>query len=152
MPTAWRIVKTRRAADAFDGEGARKFGGRWTSPGTRVVYTASSQSLAALEMLVHLHSSQLLDAYSVIPVTFADRLIEVIELAGLPGEWRHAPVPAAVQAIGDDWVRAGRSAVLKLPSAVVPAEWNYLLNPAHADFGEISVGAAAAFEFDSRLK
>ena len=152
MPTAWRIVKTRRTADAFNGEGARKFGGRWSSPGTPVVYTASSQSLAALEMLVHLKSSQILDRYSVIPVTFEDELIEVVDPGQLPGQWRHAPAPAAVRAIGDDWVKAGGSAVLKVPSAVVPAEWNYLLNPGHAAFARISLGVAAPFEFDPRLK
>lgn len=152
MPTAWRIVKTRRAADAFDGEGARKFGGRWNSPGTPMIYTASSQSLAALEMLVHLKSSQILDSYSVFPVTFDEGLVEVVDHGRLPSEWRRAPVPAAVQAIGDEWVEQGRSAVLRVPSVVVPAEWNYLLNPAHADFAAITLGLAAPFEFDPRLK
>lgn len=152
MPTAWRIVKTRHVAEAFDGEGARRFGGRWSSPGTAVVYTASSQSLAALELLVHLQASQILDSYSVIPVTFEEHLIEVAELGALPADWRQSPVPITVQAIGDQWVEEQRSVVLRVPSVIIPVERNFLLNPAHRDFAVVTVGAASSFQFDPRLK
>jgi RES domain-containing protein len=151
MPTGWRITKSSRAATAFDGEGARLHGGRWNSPGTAMVYTAQSQSLAALELLVHLQSSEILAAYSSIAVTFSDRLIEVLDPAALPRQWRRFPGPVALQEIGDRWVVANRSVVLQVPSALVPAETLFLLNPGHADFAKLEIGSPIPFEFDQRL-
>ena len=127
--TAWRIAKQRHAKTAFTGEGARLFGGRWNSPGTAVIYTAQSQSLAALEMLVHLESSNLLPNYIMIEVGIDDTLIVSIELSQLPKNWRADPPPAKVRAIGDAWVADRTSAVLRVPSALVPDEHNFLLNP-----------------------
>lgn len=152
MPTSWRIVKSALAAHAFDGEGARLYGGRWNSPGTGVVYTAQSEALAALELLVHLQSSQLLRSYSSISARFDDALVEAVAPARLPSAWRVYPAPAALQEIGDRWAAEQRSAVLRVPSAIVPAEFNYLLNPAHRDFARIALGKPSRFEFDRRLK
>jgi RES domain-containing protein len=152
MPTAWRITKSSRSATAFDGEGARLYGGRWNSPGTALVYTAQSQSLAALELLVHLQASEILASYSSIAVTFADKLIEVLDSAVLPRQWRRFPGPVALQEIGDRWVAASRSVVLQVPSAVVPAEALFLLNPGHADFASVKIGSPTPFEFDHRLE
>jgi RES domain-containing protein len=84
MVTAWRITKRKHARNAFTGEGAREFGGRWNNPGTAIVYTAQSQSLAALEMLVHLDSSELLEKYVLIGVEFDPSLIRLVELSALP--------------------------------------------------------------------
>jgi RES domain-containing protein len=152
MPTGWRIVKTARLATAFDGEGARLHGGRWNSPGTALVYTAQSQALAALELLVHLQSSQLLVSYSSLSARFGDSAIEVLDPARLPRGWRQFPAPVALQQIGDRWAAERRSPVLQVPSALVPDELNFLLNPAHPDFGRIRLGAPIPFEFDPRLK
>jgi RES domain-containing protein len=152
MPTGWRITKTHRLDTAFDGEGARLHGGRWNSPGTAVVYTAQSAALAALELLVHLQSSHLLGAYSFVPARFDRSLVEGIDAGALPADWRRYPAPAALQQIGDQWVAGARSAVLEVPSAVVPSERNFLLNPAHRDFARIEIGAPQPFEFDPRLK
>ena len=104
--TAWRITKRKHARNAFSGEGAREFGGRWNNPGTAVVYTAQSQSLAALEMLVHLDSSELLQKYVLIGVEFDESLIMSVESSALPRHWRSDPPPAEVRSIGDDWVHA----------------------------------------------
>ena len=149
---AWRLVKTKYLAHAFDGEGARIFGGRWNSPGVPVVYLAQSLALAALEVLVHLQSAQPLTAWSTIPVTFSERLVKTVAEDSLPARWNEWPAPVALQEIGDAWVAAGVSAMLSVPSAVVPAERIYLLNPLHPGFRRVRIGEATPFAFDARLK
>jgi RES domain-containing protein len=149
--TTWRIVKARHAASAFDGEGARVEGGRWNSPGTSVVYTAQSTALAVLEMLVHLGRGSILPAYVVIPCTFDDALVSRLDRTRLPKNWRSYPAPPELQLIGDEWVSRGASAVLDVPSAVIEADSNYLLNPHHPDFKAVRVMAPQGFEFDLRL-
>lgn len=151
MPRAWRLTKTRYLADAFSGEGARLYGGRWNSPGRRAVYASETLSLAALEVLVHLDASGPLKAYSYIPVEFDPALVESVERDRLPTDWWAWPVPPAVVAIGDRWLIEGRSAVLSVPSAVVPTEHNFILNPQHPHFGRITIGEARPFAFDLRL-
>jgi RES domain-containing protein len=151
LATGWRIVKSRRAASAFDGEGARLYGGRWNSPGTRVVYVAASVSLAVLEVLVHLGDSGVLSAYSLCEVEFDDGLIERLDRSRLPDDWRSYPAPPELRRIGDAWVRGRSSAVLDVPSAVVERENNYLINPEHPDFVSMSIGHPEPFEFDARL-
>jgi len=151
MLTAWRITKRKHARNAFTGEGAREFGGRWNNPGTAIVYTAQSQSLAALEMLAHLDSSELLRKYVLIGVEFDQSLISAVGPAALPRNWRSDPAPPEIRSIGDNWVLSGSSAILQVPSALVPAENNFLLNPAHQDFARLRFGKALAFRFDPRL-
>jgi RES domain-containing protein len=99
MVTAWRITKRKHARNAFTGEGAREFGGRWNNPGTAIVYTAQSQSLAALEMLVHLDSSELLEKYVLIGVEFDPSLIRLVELSALPRQWTPDPPPPEVRSV-----------------------------------------------------
>ena len=150
--TAWRIVKAKFANFAFEGEGARRFGGRWNSKGTRMVYTAGSQALAALEMLVHLEASDLLKHYRLIPVNFDQSMVKVLALAALPANWKRRPTPPTVRAIGDEWVASAQSAIFQVPSVIVPGESNYLLNPVHPDFAGLLIGKPQAFRFDRRLK
>jgi RES domain-containing protein len=147
----WRIVQRRFAKFAFSGEGARRFGGRWNSPGHRAIYTAQSQSLAALEMLVHLASELLLQNYLAIPVTIPDRLIQRLPSSALPKNWRTYPAPPSTRAIGDAWLIAATSPVLQLPSVVIPSESNFLLNPAHPHFPKLRIGKSIRFQFDPRL-
>ena len=149
--SAWRIFKPKHAATAFTGEGARLYGGRWNTPGNPVVYTAGSVSLAALEMLVHLSSHQVLESYLVCEVRFDETVVATIDAAELPADWRSDPAPLAVQRIGDEWIEAGTSAVLWVPSAIVDTEFNFLLNPAHPEFAAIAIGEPASFRFDPRL-
>ena len=151
MPTAWRLVKTRYAASALDGEGARRHGARWNSPGTRVAYAAESASLAILETLVHLQSSRVLSSYSLIAIDIPARVIEELDRARLPDDWKRSPPPPAVQAIGDAWVRAGSAAVLRVPSVIVDNESILLVNPAHRDFARLTVHPPRPFGFDPRL-
>jgi RES domain-containing protein len=150
MREAWRIVKEKHGVTAFSGEGAAKTGGRWNSSGVAVVYTSSTKSLAALESLVHLNPPVLFK-YVVIGLTFDDTLIEFVDSNALPSDWRVEPPSRSSKAIGDDWVRDARSAVLAVPSVIVTEELNYLLNPTHADFKRISIAKPRKFTFDARL-
>ena len=151
MIRSWRIVKAKFASNAFDGEGARLLGGRWNSPGKRVVYTSESAALAALEMLVHIGRMSILPAYVVIRCEFDEKLVIDLDRRKLPGHWRTFPAPPALPALGDAWLASGKSPVLRVPSAIVPGESNYLLNPAHPKFARITIGAPERFELDLRL-
>ena len=150
MGRAWRLVKARHSATAFDGEGARRYGGRWNSPGTRLVYTSGTQALAALESLVHLNPPVAFK-FVAIPVEFDDALVEKFSPSKLPADWTEEPPPPSTQQIGDDWVRNARSAVLELPSVIIRSEPNFLLNPAHPDFLRLALGTPVPFSFDPRL-
>ncbi len=149
--STWRITKEVHAKLAFSGEGARLFGGRWNSRGTALIYTAQSQSLAVLEMMVHLDSPELLHRYVLFEVSITSSLVEVLDAAKSPQDWKANPAPQEVQAIGDDWVRSRRAPVLRVPSALVPSECSFLLNPAHPDFRKLHFGEPLPFQFDSRL-
>ena len=149
--TAWRITKRKHVKTAFSGSGARKYGGRWNSPGTAIMSTAETQSLAVLEMLVHLDGPELLQRYVLIGVEIDESLVRKIEPSKLPRNWRADPAPLGPRRIGDEWVESEASAVLQVPSTLVPGESNFLLNPAHADFGKLVVGDAIGFDFDPRL-
>lgn len=149
MIEVWRIVKTRYADRAFDGEGARRSGGRWNSPGRPVVYTAATISLAVLEIFVHLKDREILSSYSVIPARVKEKHVE--DLAELPAGWRSYPAPPELQMIGDEWLQSERSVVLRVPSVVVESESNYLINPLHSAFEQIEIGDPRPFVVDPRL-
>jgi RES domain-containing protein len=149
--SVWRITKQKHAKSGFSGEGARPFGGRWNSPGTAVVYTAQSQSLAVLEVLVHLDSPELLKKYLLFEVVIHSSCVRELDLSILPRNWKANPAPARVQAMGDDWVAGGSSAVLRVPSTLVPGESTFLLNPRHPDFRRLRMGKPLPFQFDPRF-
>jgi RES domain-containing protein len=150
MKRAWRIVREDHGSAAFDGEGAWRFGGRWNSRGTQVVYTSGTRSLAALETLVHLNPPVAFK-YVAIPVEFDEALLETFATSDLPADWNEEPPPPSTAEIGDRWVNESRSPVLELPSVIIPAEPNYLLNPAHSEFKRIRIGKPVRFSFDPRL-
>jgi RES domain-containing protein len=148
---AWRICKERFASTAFDGEGASRDGGRWNSEGVRMVYVAGSAALATLEILVHVSEPDDLYRipYVLIPVDFEPEL--VTESPDLPQGWYKDPPPVESAAIGDRWIATRESVLLKIPSAVIRSEFNYLINPLHPRFGELIIGPPEPFHFDSRL-
>ena len=147
----WRLVKTRYAATAFDGEGARINGGRWSSPGTRVTYASGNSALAVLEVLVHMTARSVLPGYSLVRAHVPDPLVEELPASELPRSWRAFPVPPEVQAVGDAWVRSGRALALRVPSAIVEGSYNVLINPQHAMISELVVESVQRFGFDPRL-
>jgi RES domain-containing protein len=151
VPLAWRIVKARRAKSAFDGQGARLFGGRWTPVGRPAVYLSGTIALATLELLVHLNDARPLSSYALFEVTLADELITPVDLARLPSNWTDFPAPSQLQLIGTKWLDKRTSAVLRVPSAIVKLEHNYILNPQHRDYGRITMGPQQPFDFDDRL-
>lgn len=150
MAVAWRIVRTKYADSAFTGEGAAKFGGRWNSRGTRLIYTSSTLSLAALETLVHINPMVELK-YVAIRLEFDDKLAEHLKPKDLPGYWKAEPPGRESQLLGDAWAKSLRSAVLQVPSILVSSETNYLLNPIHSDFKKIKFAKPEPFAFDPRL-
>jgi RES domain-containing protein len=151
MTEAWRIVKAKHSKGAFTGEASSLLGGRWNSPGTKLIYTASSISLALLEMLVHLGRSETLEAYQLIRIAFEESHLVRLDRSSLPPTWRSYPPPREVQNIGDQWVAANTSVILAVPSAVVPSEVNYLVNPSHPDFRSLRISEPMPFPIDRRL-
>jgi RES domain-containing protein len=146
MLEAWRLVKKKHVPTAFSGDGAAKTGGRWNSQGVAVVYASATRSLAALETLVHL-TPLVLFTYRFIRVEFDESLVERLNLAALPSGWRLKPL--STRRLGDDWARSSRSALLAVPSVIIPDETNYVLNPAHPDFKRVTIGNPVSFTFDS---
>ena len=150
MLRAWRIVKEKYAAMAFSGEGAAEFGGRWNLPGTKMAYTSESQSLATIELLVHLNPPHF-SKYKAIGIQFEEGLTESLSSYELPPDWNVEPPSLLTQRLGSLWAAELRSVVLAVPSAIVPEETNYLVNPLHPDFSRIEIGPARDFALDSRL-
>lgn len=149
--SAWRITKTRYASDAYSGKSASDSGGRWNSPGTRLVYAASSASLALLEVLVHIGHPPVLSSYSLIRASFDDSLALTLNQSDIPANWRDFPPPIETQEVGDRWVADSRSCVLSVPSVIVPHELSYLINPSHPDFVQIAIESPTSFRIDERL-
>jgi RES domain-containing protein len=147
----WRLTPLRHAREAFTGEGAASYGGRWNFPDTPLVYCAESRSLAALEVLANIRDPKAHFSlpWVAIPATLSDDLIEKSDK--LPGNWQANPYPLETQRFGAEWVRSRRSVALRVPSAVVLGEFNYLLNPAHPHFSRVKVGRPEPFSFDPRL-
>lgn len=104
-----------------------------------------------LEMLVHIQSQELLKRYVLFEVVFDESLVTLVEPKTLPKAWRKSPPSPALQRTGDLWLAGGASAVLRVPSVVVPDDWNYLLNPAHPDFHHVTIGPRQPVRFDPRL-
>ncbi|MCB1061643.1 MAG: RES family NAD+ phosphorylase [Verrucomicrobiae bacterium] len=145
----YRIVTPRYAHSALSGEGARLYGGRWNPPGWRCVYAAGSRSLAALEMLVHLTGRSRGLVYRLLTIDVPDEL--VAEVPVLPDGWDATPAGGVPQSIGAEWLIAGKTVALKVPSVIIPEESNFLLNPQAPGFPEIRVIAERDFQLDLRL-
>lgn len=151
MITAWRIVPLSWADTAFDGEGARLYGGRWNSPGQAAVYLADSRALAALEVLVHLNPAMTALKYQMIEVSFPKTLVQMIDIEPLGAALTSPSVHPATQHAGDAWLTEASTPVLQVTSSIITEEPNYVLNPKHPKFDHITIGASKPFAFDPRL-
>ncbi len=155
MTRAWRIVRKKRLSDAFTGEGARLGGGRWNHVGTPVVYVSETLSLAALEIFVHFTRKNMKISKSLVavPINIPDSLkIEDVSIKDLNADWRASPPSNSTKDIGTEWVKKGSSSVLRVPSAIVPDEYNLVLNPKHGDFIKIKIGGKPQpFTLDERM-
>lgn len=146
----WRVCSKRH--QRFDGEGARFYGGRWNHAGTAIVYTSASLALAALELFVHVDIDLIPTDLVAISTDIPDSVVtENVKIENLPRNWRRYPTPDALKDIGTAWAAKGSIAILAVPSAIIPEERNYLLNPAHRDFKRIRVRKPIPFHFDPRM-
>jgi RES domain-containing protein len=151
LSIAWRIADARFGA-SLSGEGGLHASGRWHRAGVRIVYLSEVLSLAALEVLVHFRRTDLAVPFQSLRVEIPDRMgIETLAADRIPADWRAEPPSASTQALGLEWLAARRSALLRVPSAVIPQESNYLLNPLHPDAGSVRASPAEPFTFDPRL-
>ena len=152
MIVAWRLVKARHAAIAFNGEGARLEGGRWNPKGVSVVYLSDHPALAALETFVHLKSAAAKIKFMLFRIEIPDE-VSVRELsdASLPANWRDEPPTLDTMVIGERWVREGSSAILKVPSILIPAAANFIFNPIHTDAAKVKIDHGEKFSFDPRM-
>ncbi len=148
----WRLCRARHANTAFDGEGARLYGGRWNHKGLPIVYTSATLSLAALEVLVHHRVPIPPFEFVALAAEISARLkIETIRAQELPTDWQTDPAPIELQDMGSEWLQRASSAVLAVPSAIIETEFNYLINPRHPDFGRLKIHPPTSFSFDGRL-
>jgi RES domain-containing protein len=149
--TVWRLTARRFARAALSGQGAFRYGGRWNLPGTRIIYCAESRALATLEALVHVEDIEDLGAveWQATAITLPSSAIE--RPLRYPRSWRIYPYVSATQRFGSKWARSQASVALRVPSAVVSGEFNYLLNPLHPDFSGLIMERPEPFRFDPRL-
>ena len=150
--TVFRLGKHVYRDQLFSGQGGLYAGGRWTPRGRPVVYTSGSISLAVLEYTVNYRRR------GWVPATVLGRAdvpagvrVEIISMDKLPSNWFAAAAPPQLQALGHEWLERGETAVLKVPSAIVTEEWNYLLNPSHSDFRKLRISRPTPFNFDQRV-
>ncbi len=146
-----RLSGRNTVATAFNGDGSRKYGGRWNRKGTAVVYAASTLALSALEVLVHTDSDILPDQYAY-TIEVPDGFRVDHPANPLPPNWFSSPAPDALQDIGSNWVDGDHGVLLRVPSAVIQSEWNYLIDPTHAEFVRLTITLVGAFHFDPRLR
>ncbi len=148
---AWRLCALQYARAAFSGEGAKLYGGRWSTPGIPLAYSSESRALTVIEILANAEEAERLFAREWVFVP-AEIPVDCIEKpTRVPDDWRQYPHTTATQAFGTEWVKSQRSTALRVPSAVVPGEFNYLLNPGHPDFAKVKLGKPEPFSFDPRL-
>lgn len=152
MIVAWRLVKARHAAIAFNGEGARLEGGRWNPKGVPVVYLSDHPALAALESFVHLKGAATAIKFLIFRMEIPDEVsVRELPVGTLPAGWRDEPPTPQTMAVGERWIREGRTAILKVPSVLVPAAANLILNPLHPDAAKVRIDPGEKFSFDPRM-
>ncbi len=149
----YRITKKKYVLDT-SGEGARRVGGRWNSPGQPMLYTADSVALAALEYLVHIRQMNVLPENVVVAaVEISDDLILTPPIDQLPSDWMDSPYGHGGRHFGDSWLAEKKSLAVRVPSVMLPVGegWNYLINPAHPEIHPANISERAPFTFDARL-
>lgn len=147
----FRLAKQKYAKE-LSGKGAAKFGNRWNSKGTEIIYTAESRALAMAEVAVHLTLATLPSDYVMIEIEILDNInIKKLNLKELDEYWNTHPPRTTTQRIGDDFIDSGNECIMKVPSAVVQGDFNYLINPNHLSFKKIKIVEVTDFPFDKRI-
>lgn len=145
----WRLTRAVYSADPLSGYGAALAGSRWNSPGVRMAYTSTSRPLAVLEMLVHVSRDTVPADPILIPIDVPDAL--VAEATGVPSDWAKLAYGPKAREFGDRWISQKASVALLVPSVVLPAERNVLINPTHPAVRRVRAQPPEAFAFDRRL-
>jgi RES domain-containing protein len=149
----WRLTRKAHAEQSLSGEGARRYGGRWNHGGVPIVYASQTLSLAVLEYLVNVSMRDLPTDLVSVQIDIPDDLPRrKISIAKLPVSWRMYPAPAQLKETGTDWVRKHSNPILIVPSAVIPGESNWLINPAHNLANKIRINQIESFRLDERLQ
>lgn len=147
----FRLSREKYAKD-LSGKGAAIFGNRWNSKGVEMLYTAESRALAMAEVLVHLSLAALPDDYMMIEIDIPDFIqVELLDCNSLGENWNTNPLDPQTQALGDVFIRSNEKCGLKVPSAVVKGDFNYLLNPNHPEIDKIKIKSVTEFPFDKRV-
>jgi RES domain-containing protein len=147
----FRLSK-RKYSKELNGKGAAKSGNRWNSKGTEIIYTAESRALAMAEVTVHLTLATLPSDYVMIEIEIPDNIIyKELILKELDEDWNSHPPNSITQKIGDEFIDSIKVCLLKVPSAVVQGDSNYLINPYHPDFKKIKIVEITDFPFDKRI-
>jgi len=145
----WRICKQKHKDHAFSGEGGLYAPAHWTPQGFLVVYTAESLALASLEVFVHTESLKI--PLVAIRAFFPDNTnIKAVDIDSLPTDWQQETAYPSLQNIGKQWLLSNQTPVLKVPSAIIPVEFNYILNPQHPDL-KLVLDPPMEFTFDNRM-
>jgi RES domain-containing protein len=147
----YRIANCNYIKD-LTGTGARLYGGRWNSEGKSMVYLASSRALAVLEVLVHLPPLLLPYNFCLAEIEVPDKNILNLDISTLPDNWKDVSPPAELKRIGNRFIKETKHLVMRVPSSVIPQEFNYLLNPWHTDIKKVKIISTSPFSFDDRLK
>jgi RES domain-containing protein len=138
--------------DDLSGYGAKLYGGRWNSVGKAMLYTSCSPSLAMLEFVCNTSGIAQVKQTSLLTLQLPDSIdYETISLNDLPDDWQKVPTPDSMRKIGDRWLNANKIVGLKVPSAVMPVEFNFLINPAHKDFLKLVVDNVVPMNVDNRV-
>ena len=147
----YRIGKTKYARD-LTGEGARLNGGRWNHKGTACLYTSESRALAVLEYTVNVNIADIPRALSITSINIKEDNIHHVPIEILPGNWRDNPAPAATKDFGSHWLKAQEHAIIRIASAVIPEECNYLINPLLLSSSLVQIVDVRDFIYDVRIK
>lgn len=147
----FRLSK-KKYSEELSGKGASKSGNRWNSKGTEIIYAAESRALAMAEVAVHLTLATLPSDFVMIEIEIPDNIkIKLLKLNDLPDHWNNYPPNIGTQKIGDDFIDSMEECILKVPSAVVQGDFNYLMNPYHKEFKQIKILNVIDFPFDKRI-
>jgi RES domain-containing protein len=147
----YRLSKTKYGQE-LSGKGAAMSNNRWNTRGTEIIYTAESRALALTEVLVHLSIRQIPNEYVMMEITIPEGFdMQKIAISNLESGWNSFPPGHKTMRIGDAFIAGGEFLILAVPSAVVPGDYNYLINPRHAQFRDVQVKSVSAFPFDTRL-
>lgn len=146
----FRIAKEKYIRD-LTGIGAKTVGGRWNAKGVAVLYTSTSASLSALEVLAHLPAAYFPDNMSIASIDLPNKLITSVDILDLPTNWNKIPPPLEIHNFTKQWIFEGKYLGLKVPSIIIPTEQNLLINPFHPDFKSVHLAQVESFSFDTRL-